>query len=273
MINLKFKYESLIKNLKDRAPFVPDLAIILGSGLGDFVSQVNTVEKIPTDTLENYPASTVHGHAGNICFSESNGKKLLLFQGRIHFYEGYHISECILPVYLSHQLGCKKILFTNAAGGINPNLSPGSLMLNSSFNSIYLKKEITELIGLASKAVKDRFLDFPSKKFSNLIHQAAIEEGILLHEGVYWYSKGPSYETPAEIKMIRKFGADAVGMSTVHEGVFASYLGMDVASISCITNFAAGITQFKLSHEEVTITANMVKTIFEKLLKGIINLS
>lgn len=272
MINLKLKYNSIIKEIKSSAPFAPDLAIILGSGLGEFASQINTEMSFYTSDLKEYPVSTVQGHAGKICFSELEGKKLLLFQGRIHFYEGYHINECILPVYLSKELGCKKLLLTNAAGGINPNFSPGNLMLNTSFNSMFLKKELTSLIGIASNDAKDRIIDLPSRMFNELIKRAAMEENILLHEGVYWYSKGPSYETPAEIKMIKRFGGDAVGMSTVHEAVFASYLGMETSAISCITNFAAGITQLKLSHEEVTVTANLVKTTFERLLKRIISL-
>lgn len=272
MLNIKLKYDRLLNEIKSVAPFSPELAIILGSGLGDFASNLNTVKEIRTSELCEYPASTVQGHDGKICFSEFNGKKVLLFKGRIHFYEGYKLEECILPVHLAKELGCQRILLTNAAGGINPNFSPGNLMINTSYNSLFIMNEITELIGIASKEEKDRSLDFPSKAFNELIEKAAKKENIQIREGVYWYTKGPSYETPSEIKMIKKYGGDCVGMSTVHEAVYASVLGMQVAGISCITNYAAGITNSKLSHKEVTETANMVKNTFERLLKSVISL-
>ena len=164
------------------------------------------------------------------------------------------------------------MIVTNAAGGINPKLNPGDLMLNTSFNSSHLKKEITELIGLATLEVRNIYINFPTSEFCDLIRQAALEEKINLKEGVYWYAKGPSYETPAEIKLIRKYGGDAVGMSTVHEAVFAAYLGMKAGIISCITNYAAGLSPVRLSHNDVTETANLVKKDFERLVKRIISL-
>jgi len=270
MIDINFLYKDLIKILLDLAPFKPDMAIVLGSGLGDFAHTLDVVKSVDTRELKHYPESTVHGHSNRIHFAKFEDKNLLLFQGRIHFYEGYVLSQCILPVHIAAELSCKKILLTNAAGGINPALIPGSLMLNSSFVSFNLKKELTNLIGLGSVDVKNRFLDFPSSVFSSLILKAAHQENIKLHEGVYWYTKGPTYETPAEIRMIYKYGGDAVGMSTVHEAVYACCRGMETASISCITNFAAGISQTKLSHNDVTETANKVRSTFEILLKRII---
>ncbi|MCL5028395.1 MAG: purine-nucleoside phosphorylase [Bacteroidetes bacterium] len=271
MINLHFKYHKLIDQLKIEIPFQPDLAIILGSGLGDFVNKINVLKSIPTSTLKNYPPSTIQGHEGKIHFAEYSNKKLLIFQGRIHFYEGYNISECILPSYIAYKLNCKKIILTNAAGGINPLLKPGDLMLIESVNGISIKKELTDLIGISSIEGKNNILNFPSESLNDVIKQAALNEKINLKEGVYWYTKGPSYETPAEIKMIKKFGGDAVGMSTVHEAIFAAYLGLETSSISCITNFAAGISGNKLNHEEVTETANKVKDKFERLIKKIIS--
>jgi purine-nucleoside phosphorylase len=163
-----------------------------------------------------------------------------------------------------------RILLTNAAGGVNPDLTPGDLMLNTSFNSVFIKKELTELLGHASIEKRNEYLDFPSDSLNRIIRKAAVQENISLKEGVYWYGKGPSYETPAEIRMVSKLGGDAVGMSTAHEAVYASSLEMKVASISCITNYAAGISSEKLSHDEVTATANKVKSNFERLLKRII---
>ncbi len=271
MIDLNFKYQDLINFFKENIPFQPELAIILGSGLGEFAKSVKTKKTFSTSELPGYPQSTIEGHAGKIHFSEYDGKKLILFQGRIHFYEGYKIYECILPVFISYKTGCKKILLTNAAGSVNYNFHPGDLMLVNSFNGINIKKELTNLIGLAGVEEKNRILDFPSSSFNKKIKAAALEEKIELKEGVYFYSKGPSYETPAEIKMTRICGGDAAGMSTVHEAVFSSYLGMETAAISCITNYGSGISKNKLSHSDVTETANLVKEKFEILLKRIIS--
>jgi purine-nucleoside phosphorylase len=271
MIDLNFKYKELIDSISKDKPFVPELALTLGSGLGDFANKVTLHKTISTSELIGYPPSTIQGHEGKIHFAEFAGKKILLFQGRIHYYEGYPLSECILPVFISFKLGCKKMFLTNAAGGINSIFIPGDLMLAVSFNGINIKKELTGLVGISSLKGKSNFFDFPSTSFNNLIRKSALEEKINLKEGVYWYTKGPSYETPAEIKMIKMFGGDAVGMSTVHEAVFSAYLGMETSSVSCITNFAAGITNKKLNHAEVTKTANRVKEKFERLVKRIIS--
>lgn len=270
MIDVHFLYKDLIKDITERAPFEPDLAIVLGSGLGNFAQSLRIVKSISSKELVQFPESTVQGHEGKLHFAEYHNKKILLFQGRIHFYEGYNLSQCVLPVHIAASMRVKKILLTNAAGGINPRLKPGSLMLNSSFVGTGLKKELTDLIGLGSLEKRNSFLDFPSKAFNSLTKDAAIKEKIKLEEGVYWYTKGPSYETPSEIKMISMFGGDAVGMSTVHEAIYAAYRGIETASISCITNYAAGITSAKLSHNDVTETAQRVRTTFEALLKRII---
>ncbi len=272
MVNLNSKYQELIDQLKREIPAHPDLSIILGSGLGDFVNEIKLIKSIPTSSIKNYPPSTIKGHEGKIHFGEYSGKNILIFQGRIHFYEGYNISECVLPVFISHKLNSKKIILTNAAGGINPLFTPGDLMLIESVNGIAIKKELSDLIGIPTIDGKNNLINFPSPKLNEIIKKAALLEKIDLKEGVYWYVKGPSYETPSEIKMIKKFGGDAVGMSTVHESIFAAYLGLETASISCITNFAAGISGKKLNHEEVTETANKVKYKFERLVKKIISL-
>ncbi len=273
MMNLNFKYKELSGSLKDIFQFKPDVAIILGSGLGDFINNVDLVKTVSTSSLPGYPPSTILGHEGKIHQAEYRGKNLLLFQGRIHFYEGYHISECILPVYIAHKLAARKVLLTNAAGGVNRNFTPGDLMLATSFNGMFIKKELSHLLGVSSFEGKSNFYDFPSASFNSIIRNAAAEENIGLKEGVYWYTKGPTYETPAEINMISGFGGDAVGMSTVHEAIYSGYLGIETASISCITNFAAGITDKKLNHLEVTETANLVKDKFEKLVKKVIELA
>ena len=270
MIDLSFKYKNLIDFIKKDAPFNPELSIILGSGLGDFADQLKIYKSILTSDIPDYPASTVVGHKGKIHFAEYEGKKLILFQGRIHFYEGYKISECILPVFISHKLGAKNLLLTNAAGGINKNFTPGDLMLATSLNGILIKKELTDLIGLTNHKGKDNFFNLPDTHFNSVIKSAAEKENIDLQEGVYFYTKGPTYETPAEINYFAKFGADAVGMSTVHEAVYAGYLGIKTSAISCITNFAAGISDQKLSHTQVTETSNRAKDTFSRLVKAVI---
>ncbi|MFA3781959.1 purine-nucleoside phosphorylase [Melioribacteraceae bacterium 4301-Me] len=272
MVDLNEKYEQLIQALQKHIPFAPELCIILGSGLGDFINKIKLVNSISSKELPNYPQSTIEGHKGYIHFAKHAQKKLLLFQGRIHFYEGYTLSDVFLPVHIASKLGCYYLLLTNAAGGINKNLVPGDLMLNVSFNAINIKKELANTIGVITIKEKNRFLDFPSEEFNSVIKQAAIEEKINLKEGNYWYTKGPSYETPAEIKMISLFHGDAVGMSTAHEAIYGAKLGMKVASVSCITNYAAGLSNKKLNHQEVIDTADKVKNKFEKLVKKTIEL-
>jgi purine-nucleoside phosphorylase len=271
MIDLNFKYQDAIAFLKKESPFIPDVAIVLGSGLGIFADSTKKIKSIPTSEIPKYPAAMVEGHKGLIHFSKIGSKKLIIFQGRLHFYEGNHLSDCILPVLLARKLGCNKIVLTNAAGGINKNFKPGELMLADSFNAINIKKELTKVIGISSIEAKDNFLDCPSEDMKDIFRKAAKETGIILHTGTYWYTKGPNYETPAEIEMIKKFGGDAAGMSTVHEAVFASSINMEVAIISCITNMASGILPQKLSHAEVTETAKKSAENFAFLLNTAIS--
>jgi purine-nucleoside phosphorylase len=271
MIDLSFKYRDAISYLKKEAPFTPDAAIVLGSGLGNFADHTKKIKSISTLEIPAYPSASVEGHKGLIHFAKLDDKKLIIFQGRIHFYEGYNLSDCVLPVLLAKKIGCDKIIFTNAAGGVNKKFLPGDLMLVESFNSINIKKELTELIGISSLEVKNNFLNCPSSRMNKIFKETADEIGIILHSGSYWYTKGPSYETPAEIQMIRKFEGDAVGMSTVHEAVFASSLSMEIAIVSCITNMASGISEQRLSHAEVTETANTSSEKFALLLKTAIS--
>lgn len=271
MINIEEKYKELIDSINEQIPYNPEIALILGSGLGEFAERVNIVKTIPTSELSGYPHSTVEGHKGFIHFAELYDKKLLIYQGRIHPYEGYDISECVLPIHIAHKLNVSKVILTNAAGGLN-HLKPADLMLITSMNTFNIKKELTQLLGSASIEMKNRFLDFPSEQINQTIREAALKEGIPLKEGVYWFGTGPSYETPAEIRMVGKMGGDAVGMSTVHEAIYATALGMEVGAISCITNYAAGISPNKLNHKEVMETAELVKEKFEKLVKKIIEL-
>ncbi len=272
MVDIDFKYKDLISHLNRLKPFNPDVAVILGSGLGDFAETVAVEKTISTKELPSYPPSTITGHEGKIHFAEFEDKKLLLFQGRIHFYEGYHLSECILPSYIADRLGVKYLIATNAAGGVNSDFVPGDLMLVESYLGLNIKNELTKLLGISGVKEKNNFLNFPSHSLNNLIVQAAEYEKIPLKKGIYWYNKGPVYETPAEIRMTGIFGGDAVGMSTVPETYYSAIRGINTSTISCITNYAAGISGQKLSHNEVTETASRVKEKFERLIKRTLSL-
>ncbi len=271
---MRKKYSKLLKYIKAEAPFETELALVLGSGLGEFAESVNKIKSIETASLPDYPRSTVEGHKGFIHFCEYEGKRFTVFQGRIHFYEGYSLEQSLLPVLIAETLGAKKILLTNAAGGVADNLRPGDIMLITSFNAINIKKELARTLGLASAEERARVMfDFPSEELTRKLIDAALAENIFLKEGVYWFNKGPSYETRAEIQMVKKLGVAAVGMSTAHEALFAAKLGMQTAAFSLITNYAAGISPVKLSHAEVIETAENVKPKLEKLIKKFVTLS
>lgn len=271
MKEYKEKYKELLKFIKENQPFTTEIAIVLGSGLGDFASSVEIIKSIPTSEIPDYPSSTVEGHKGYIHFAKYNNRNLILFQGRIHFYEGYGLLQCILPIIIAKETGTKFLLLSNAAGGVNPLYNPGDLMLIESFNSINLKKELSSITNSKNKFYSNSDINFSSIEFKNLIKKVALEEQVDLKVGNYWYCKGPNYETPAEVKMISYFDGDAVGMSTVHEAIWGMLNGLQVGAISCITNFAAGISNQKLYHGEVMEVAELVKPKFEKLIKAIIS--
>ncbi len=272
MIDLKFKYKDLLEYLKSEIPFNPEITLILGSGLGDFAERIEVTKTISTNDIPGYPQSTVTGHKGFLHFAEIDGKKTLIFQGRIHIYEGYSIDQAILPAFIAKQLGSVKLLVTNAAGGVNVNFKPGDLMLVTGFLSQNIKMELASIFPVPTLEQRNNLNNLPSKPFNKVIKKAALEEKIELKEGVYWFGKGPSYETPAEIIMQRRFGADAVGMSTVQEAIYAGFYGIEVSSISLITNYASGLSPEKLSHQEVMDTADLAKGKFELLVKRIISL-
>lgn len=273
MIDLEFKYKNLLDYLDSEIPFKPEISLILGSGLGEFAENINVVKSIPTTEIPDYPLSTVEGHKGFLHFAELHGKKILVFQGRIHIYEGYSIDKCILPAFIAHKLGSKKLLVTNAAGGVNLDYKPGDLMLVTGFFSQNIKMELSSLFSVPSLEQREFINNLPNKVFNEIIKEASLQEKVFIKEGTYWFNKGPTYETPAEVKMQGIFGADSVGMSTVHEAIFAAYHGIDVSSISLITNHAAGISPEKLSHKDVMEAANLAKEKFERLVKKIVQLS
>jgi len=233
----------------------PKIAVILGSGLGDLANLVTEVENIVYEDIPNFPVSTVKGHEGQLVFGKINGVEVLLMQGRFHYYEGYTMKEVTYPIYVMKQLGIEKIIVTNACGGINKSFEPGTLMLINDFINLFGDNP---LIGVNDERLGTRFPDMSEPYKIELINKAkeiADKLSIKYGEGVYAGFMGPYYETAAEIVMIGKHGADAVGMSTVPETIVANYLGMDVLGIACITNMATGIQKVKHSHERVVETA------------------
>lgn len=260
-----------IKYISSRISTLPTVGIILGSGLGDFGTQVRSPITIATTEIPHYPVSTVHGHSGKLIFGtiETGGitsQQLLVFQGRVHFYESNSLSRVIYPIEVAAALGIKTLLITNAAGGINKNFVPGDLMLIKDYINLTFENP---LIGKAIKA-SERVTNYFDIDLMALAKMSALDQKIPIKEGVYCWTKGPSYETSSEIKMMERLGADAVGMSTVPEVMTAVHLGIKVLGISCITNLATGISPTKLSHAEVTETANLVKNNFTELVSRII---
>ncbi|MBI2618730.1 MAG: purine-nucleoside phosphorylase [Ignavibacteriales bacterium] len=271
------------ETIKSQIAFPPKVALILGSGLGDFADQLQNAVAIASSRIPHYPSSTVQGHEGKLVFgtvrhSQNESPPLLVFKGRVHLYESGNLSSTLFPVALARELGAGTLIVTNAAGGINRSFSPGDLML------------IRDFLGLTFLSVKSHlnFRDDASddivvsrsdrlRRHSSLdgtlqevIRTTAREFAVPLQEGTYCWLKGPSYETAAEIEMLSRVGVDAVGMSTVPEMSLGMQLGMKVAGISLISNFATGITEGKLSHQEVTETAHKVRSRFTNLLSQIL---
>jgi purine-nucleoside phosphorylase len=229
----------------------PRAAVVLGSGLGGVADAINDAIEIPYDEIPYFVTSTVQGHAGKLIIGSCDGVDVVLMKGRVHFYEGYSMEEVTLPVRVFNVMGTKTLVLTNAAGGAAPHLKPGSLMAIT--DHINLMGE-NPLRGVNDERFGPRFPDLTSvytPAYLEAAHEVAREIGVVLAEGVYMALRGPSYETPAEIRMMRKLGADAVGMSTVPESIVARHCGINVLAISCITNVAAGLTASEINHTEV----------------------
>ncbi len=263
-------YDILEKYLDDSVRFItsrvssrPLLAVILGSGLGQFVTSLRSVAKIDAADIPHYPHPTVTGHVGKLLFGTVDGKSVLAFRGRIHYYESGNLIQALYPIYIAQRLGVRYLLLTNAAGAIHPKLKPGDLMLlRDHLNMTFIKYPPP------ARPISAKHPPLYDEELRKIIRGTASKLRITLKEGVYCGLKGPSYETAAEIRMLRKLGADAVGMSTVNEATLANALGMRVAGVSCITNLSTGISDAKLSHEEVTTVANTVKQTFQKLVRA-----
>ena len=268
-------YEKLLKcteSVKARIQFRPEIALVLGSGLGDYAKEMDVKESISYSEIEGFPVSTVPGHEGRFLFGYVKGVPIVAMQGRVHYYEGYPITDVVLPVRLMGLLGAKTVILTNAAGGVNFNFQPGDLMMITDHITTAVP---SPLIGANLDKLGPRFPDMSEvydKELRGIIRQAARNTGISLQQGVYVQLTGPAYETPAEIRMCRTWGADAVGMSTACEAVAARHMGLKVCGISCITNMASGMSGKPLDHKEVQETADRVAEEFKKLVTETIRL-
>ena len=258
------KLDQCYEAVKDQLPFVPKLALILGSGLGDYADHVTVEKVIPYESIEGFPRSTVAGHKGQFVYAKVEGVPTVMMQGRVHYYEGYPMQDVVLPVRLMKKMGAEILFLTNASGGINPAFHAGDLMLITDHIATFVPNP---LIG-PNLEPGVRFPDMShvyDPALSDVIRSVAKEQQILLQEGVYIQFTGPSYETPAEVKMAGILGADAVGMSTAVEAIAAVHFGMRVCGISCVCNPAAGISKVPLSHKEVQEAANEAAPKFKKL--------
>ena len=249
--------------------FNPEIGIVLGSGLGELADEYSSIA-IPYSEIPGFEASTVSGHKSRLVFAEINGKNVVMMQGRFHFYEGHPIQKVVFPIKVMKKLGVKTVILTNAAGGVNPAFNPSDLMvITDHINHM----NVNPLIGPNDNEMGERFPDMSevySPQLIDLTKRTASKLGIDLQEGVYMAFTGPSYETPAEVKMARILGADAVGMSTVPEAITARWAGMKVIGLSCICNSAAGVSTVALSHADVIHAAGIAKDKFKILVKEII---
>jgi phosphopentomutase len=262
--------EEAVAYLHNRMPFQPEVGLILGSGLGVMANTMEDATSISYADIPHFPVSTVEGHASELVAGTISGKRVVVMKGRFHLYEGYDVQHVTLPIRVMKALGVHTLIVTNAAGGIKTTYHPGDLMLIQDHINFMSRNP---LIGPHDNKLGVRFPDMSeaySKELRNIAKQVAVEQGIALQEGVYVGVLGPSYETPAEIRMMRILGADAVGMSTVPEVIVARHAGLKVLGISCISNMASGILDQPLSHNEVMETAERVKDKFIRLVKGII---
>ncbi len=264
-------YEKLLRCydcFTKKISFRPKVAVVLGSGLGNFAHAVDVVETLPYSEIEGFPVSTVPGHAGQFLFGTLAGVPVVLMQGRVHYYEGYPVTDVVLPTRLMKLMGAEILFLTNASGGINTSFSAGSLMMITDHISCFAPNP---LIGAKIDELGTRNPDMHhvyDPALQDILRSVAKENDIRLFEGVYAQLTGPSFESPAEIRMLQKLGADAVGMSTVVEAIAANHMGMRICGVSCVSNLAAGLSKNPLTHEEVQAAAAEAAPRFEKLVAG-----
>ncbi len=262
-------YERLIKcyeSFKSKINFKPEVALVLGSGLGDYAESIQVEATLDYHEIEGFPVSTVAGHKGRFVFGYVNEVPVVIMQGRIHYYEGYPMEDVVLPARLMKMMGAKILFLTNAAGGVNYDFHAGDFMLITDQISNFVP---SPLIGPNIDELGLRFPDMSNiykKDLCDIIRESAHDLQIPLQEGVYLQASGPNFETPTEVKMCRILGADAVGMSTACEAIAANHMGMRVCGISCISNLACGMSDEPLSDDDVKETAGRVAPLFKQLI-------
>lgn len=248
----------------------PKVAIILGSGLGVFAEDIDNAVKIPYSAIPNFPISTVSGHTGELIIGSINNIDIIAMNGRVHYYEGHSLYDVTFPIRILALLGIKTLILTNAAGGINTGYVPGSFMVikdHINFSGVSpLRGENLEEFGTRFPDMTEVYNKELMEKMKAVVYKITQKR----YEGVYAYMQGPQYETPAEVRMLKVLGADAVGMSTVPEAIVARHCGIDVVGISCITNMASGISRIPLAHEEVKVIADKAAVVFKNIIKEFI---
>lgn len=268
--DLYSRAENAARIIRSRTAADARIALVLGSGLGGFAEDFEDAVNIPYREIPGFVSSTAQGHAGRLVSGKVDGVPVLAMQGRVHYYEGYSLEEVTFPIRTFKLLGINTLVLTNAAGGVDIELTQGALMVISDHLNVM---GVNPLRGPNDERFGPRFPDM-SEVYSRELQEFVIEEarglGVTVRRGIYAALAGPSYETPAEIHMLRAFGADAVGMSTVPEAIVARHMGMKVLGISCVTNMAAGITENPINHEEVMETGERVRETFTQLLRKVI---
>ena len=264
------RLEHCVEQIRAKTDFVPNLVIVLGSGLGDFANNVDVVAEIPYEEIEGFPVATSPTHDGKLVLGTLSGRNVAIMQGRIHYYEGYAMPEVVLPLRVLRLLGANTVILTNSVGSINPGFAVGDFMAVEDHISTFVP---SPLIGENLDELGPRFADMTDLYDPELVDLACRlgeERGIAVHRGVFVQTTGPQFETPAEIKMFRSLGADTVGMSTAVEAIAAGHMGMRVCAINCITNMAAGL-QAEVTSDEVTQNADKAAADFEALILALVD--
>lgn len=269
-------YDEAATYIRNHTRHTPTIGLVLGSGLGPLAEQIDAADKIPYSDIPHFPVSTVQGHAGRLVIGQLAGATVCAMQGRFHFYEGYSLQQVTLPVRVMKRLGINTLILTNAAGGVNPNFAVGDIMVMNDHINLVGMTGNNPLMGPNLEEFGTRFPPLNrayTRRLRQLTDSVAAEQGLTLQHGVYTWLSGPNFETPAEIRMLRTLGTDAVGMSTVPEAIVAHHAGMEVLALSTITNICIDVLDAdnEPTHEEVTTAGKIIVPRLTKLLMGVLN--